>query len=67
MRISVDSSLCEAHSQCYVVDPDLFPLDDDGYSAVGQDRPVPAGEEDAARLGVSACPVAALRADDGGT
>jgi ferredoxin len=58
--IGVDPAVCEGHGQCYVVDPDLFPLDDDGYSAVGPDRPVPPGEEDTARLGVSACPVAAL-------
>lgn len=43
------------------MDPDLFPLDDDGYSAVGQDREVPADEEDQARAGVAVCPVAALR------
>jgi len=61
MRISVDSAVCEAHGQCSVVDPDLFPLDDDGYSAVGVDRPVPAGEEQQARIGVAACPVRALR------
>lgn len=60
MRISVDSEVCEGHGQCMVVDLDLFPLDDDGYSAVGTDREVPEGEEDLARLGVSACPVQAL-------
>lgn len=64
MKLSVDSTLCEAHSQCYIVDPDLFPLDDDGYSAVGQGRPVPPGEEEQARIGVSACPAAALRLDE---
>ena len=62
MKLGVDRELCEGHAQCMVVDPDLFPLDDDGYSAVGTDRPVPAGEEELARLGVLACPVQALRA-----
>jgi ferredoxin len=61
MRIAVDSTVCEAHGQCGVVDMDLFPLDDDGYSAVGSDREVPEGEEDIARLGIDACPVRALR------
>lgn len=60
MRISVDDDVCEGHGQCYVVDPDLFPLNDDGYSAIGRDKPVPPGEEDAARQGVDACPVFAL-------
>lgn len=63
MRISVDNAACEGHAQCSVVDPDLFPLDDDGYSAAGTDRPVPPGEEDLAELGVAACPVRALRID----
>jgi ferredoxin len=61
MRIGVDRSVCEAHGQCSVIDLDLFPLDDDGFSAVGPDAEVPAGEEDTAALGVGACPVRALR------
>jgi ferredoxin len=61
MRIGVDGEVCEAHGQCSIVDMDLFPLDDDGYSAVGPDREVPEGEEDAATLGVDACPVRALK------
>jgi len=46
---------------------DLFPLHDDGFSAVGPDSEVPPGEEDTARLGVAACPVRALRVLDQGT
>lgn len=61
MRIGLVPGVCEAHGQCGVVDMDLFPLDDDGFSAVGPDTEVPAGEEDTARLGVSVCPVRALR------
>ena len=61
MRIGVDRGVCEGHGQCSVVDMDLFPLDDDGYSAVGPATDVPEGEEDTARLGVAACPVRALR------
>jgi len=60
VKLSVDSDVCEGHGQCAVVDFELFPLDDDGYSAVGTDRPVPEGEEDVARIGVDACPVRAL-------
>jgi ferredoxin len=61
MKISVDSMACEAHGQCSFVDAELFPLDDEGYSTVGQDREVPAGQEDTARRGVAACPLTALR------
>jgi ferredoxin len=61
MKLAVDSAVCEAHGQCSVVDPDLFPLDDEGYSAVGSEREVPSGEEEQARVGVASCPVQALR------
>lgn len=64
MRVSVDRGVCEGHGQCSVIDPDLFPLDADGYSAVGDGRQVPAGEEEQARLGAAACPVAALLVED---
>jgi ferredoxin len=45
VKVSVDSGVCE---------------DDEGYSAVGTDRPVPDGEEDVAKAGVDSCPVRAL-------
>lgn len=60
VRIGADRDRCEGHGQCSVVDMDLFPLDDDGFTEVGPDRPVPPGEEDIARIGVAACPVQAL-------
>lgn len=60
MKVGVDRGVCDGHGQCNIIDPDLFPLDDDGYSAVGVDRAVPAGEEEQAQLGVDACPVRAL-------
>ena len=64
MKISLDEDRCDGHGQCAVVDPDLFPLNDDGYSDVGRHRPVPAGQEQIARDGVAACPVAALTIDE---
>lgn len=64
MKISVDNNKCEAHGMCWETDADLFPLDDDGYSAVGQGKEVPAGKEDLARAGVDACPMAALSIDE---
>jgi ferredoxin len=61
VRVGVDAEVCEAHGQCSIVDMDLFPLDDDGFSAVGPDAEVPDGEEATAKLGVNACPVRALK------
>ena len=61
MRVSVDLTRCEAHGQCHMADPDLFPLQEDGHSAVGDGRPVGEGKEEIALVGIQMCPVAALR------
>jgi ferredoxin len=60
VRIQVNESLCQGHGVCSLVDDALFPLDDDGHSALLELSDVPAGLEDTARRGVSSCPEAAL-------
>ncbi len=47
------------HAQCGAADPELFPLDDLGYSAL-QPREVAPGVEGRVRNGVAACPEGAL-------
>ena len=32
MKVRVDSAKCSGHARCYGVDPELFPIDDSGYS-----------------------------------
>ena len=64
MKVSVDRPLCSGHARCYAVDPEFFTLDDDGYSSLGENKPVPAGREELVRRGVSACPELALRIHD---
>lgn len=61
MKLEADNGLCEAHGQCAMVDDELFALNDDGFVALGDGVDVPPGKEQAARLGVDACPVQALR------
>jgi ferredoxin len=63
MKVSVDHDLCDARGRCNVVDPEVFTLDGDGYSSIGQGKQVPAGKADAAEQGVEVCPVQALRID----
>lgn len=55
----VDSSKCSGHAQCYAVSPELFPLDESGYSILVE-REVDPADEQAARDGVAACPEGAL-------
>jgi ferredoxin len=44
VKIRVDNAKCTGHAQCYAVDPDLFPIDDDGYSIL-RPREVKPGDE----------------------
>lgn len=59
MRIHVERSLCAGHAHCYGVDPDLFPIDDSGYSIL-EAHEVKPKDEQITRDGVAACPEMAL-------
>jgi len=63
MKVRVDNSKCMGHAQCYAVDPDLFPIDDAGYSVL-EAHEVRPGDETATRAGVGACPEQALILDE---
>ncbi|MFD9391064.1 ferredoxin [Streptomyces sp. NPDC060000] len=59
MKITVDTSACSGHARCAAAAPGLFRLDEDGY-ALPFEGEVPAGLEQAARDGESACPERAI-------
>ncbi|WP_234808986.1 MULTISPECIES: ferredoxin [Mycolicibacter] len=63
VRAIVDHDRCEGHGRCFAVAPDLFDLDDDGYSVVDEIT-VPEGRHDDAREAASSCPRAAIRLVD---
>jgi len=63
MRIHVDRSKCSGHALCAAAAPDLYTLDDDGYSTVDE-LDVPAGMEEAARRGMLTCPERAITVID---
>jgi len=63
MRVRVDTTKCMGHAQCYAVDPELFPIDENGYSVL-QDREVMPEVEQATRQGVEVCPEHALTIED---
>jgi ferredoxin len=64
MKVHLERSKCSGHAQCYALHPDLFPIDDDGYSTL-QDHAVAPGDEQATREGVNACPEVALIIEQG--
>lgn len=59
MRVRLEQSKCVGHAQCYAVDPDLFPIDESGYSTLTE-RTVAPEDEQATREAVAACPEMAL-------
>ena len=63
MRIRLERPKCVGHAQCYAVNPELFPIDDAGYSIL-EAHEVDPGNEQQIRDGVAACPEEALVLDD---
>jgi ferredoxin len=59
VKVHVDNSKCSGHARCYAVDPELFPIDDCGYSILTPHEVLP-GQEQLIRDGVAACPENAL-------
>lgn len=65
MKFVVDSALCNGHGQCYLLSPEVYSENDDGFNAaVGRTAAVPAGQEGAARAGALACPESAIQVLD---
>ncbi|MEB3070705.1 ferredoxin [[Mycobacterium] vasticus] len=63
MRVRLDKSKCQGHAQCHAVSPELFPIDEMGYSSL-EEHEVLAGDEELTRQGVAACPERALILED---
>ncbi|OBH94608.1 ferredoxin [Mycobacterium scrofulaceum] len=59
MRVRLEQARCVGHAQCYAVDPDLFPIDESGYSIL-EEHEVRAEDEQLTRDGVASCPEMAL-------
>jgi ferredoxin len=61
MKLKIDGELCSGHGRCYVLAPEVYELDDDGYNAHrGSVIDVAPGLEEAALLGLKNCPEAAI-------
>jgi ferredoxin len=60
MRIRVDREKCRGHNRCYALAPQLFDVDDLGYSTAKNQGRVPPDEEKPARLAVDNCPEYAI-------
>ncbi len=60
MKIKVEQEKCQGHNRCFTIAPDLFELDDLGYSHEVNEGIVPPGQEEKALLAVKNCPEKAI-------
>lgn len=59
MKVRLEQSRCVGHAQCYAVDPDLFPIDESGFSILDEHE-VAAQDEQLTRDGAESCPEMAI-------
>ncbi|HEY9314853.1 ferredoxin [Williamsia sp.] len=59
MKAEFDLNKCSGHARCFLVDPELFDIDDSGY-ALNAEVDIPAGDEGKAHEAVAACPERAI-------
>jgi len=64
VKVRVDPDLCQGHSRCYALAPELFEVDDYGLSTPHNDGVVPPELEEKARLAVLNCPEHAISVED---
>ena len=60
MRIVFDRGACQGHNRCYLLAPELFDVDDEGYAVLRVDGEVPADLEKKAQLAADNCPEYAI-------
>jgi ferredoxin len=61
VKYVVDEAMCSGHGLCAAIAPEVYTVDDEGFNAeIGLTLDVPAGQEQAARMGARSCPDAAL-------
>lgn len=60
MRIVYDRDACQGHNRCYLLAPELFDVDDEGYAILLVEGDLPPELEDKARLAADNCPEYAI-------
>lgn len=64
MRIRVDGARCQGHDRCRLLAPELFEVDEQGFSHERAGGVVPAGLEERARRAAANCPEGAIAIDE---
>ena len=66
MKITYDREACQGHNRCYMLAPELFDTDDEGYAILLVEGEVPAELEEKARLAADNCPEFAIEIEEKG-
>jgi ferredoxin len=64
MKITLDREACQGHNRCYLLAPEVFDVDDDGYALLRIEGDLPAELEEKARLAAENCPEYAITVED---
>ena len=64
MRIAYDRDACQGHNRCYLLAPELFDVDDEGYAVLRVEGQVPTDLEKKAQLAADNCPEYAIAIED---
>jgi ferredoxin len=60
MRAELDRDACQGHNRCYLLAPEVFDVDDEGYAILRIDGDIPTELEAKARLAADNCPEYAI-------
>lgn len=60
MRIQFDREACQGHNRCYLLAPELFDVDDEGYAVLLVEGEVPEELREKAELAADNCPEYAI-------
>lgn len=64
MKITYNREACQGHNRCYMLAPELFDVDDEGYAILLVEGDVPAELQEKAQLTVDNCPEYAIEISD---
>ena len=64
VKITYDREACQGHNRCYMLAPELFDTDDEGYAILLVEGEVPAELEEKARLAADNCPEFAIEIEE---
>jgi ferredoxin len=64
VRIIYNRDACQGHNRCYMLAPELFDVDDEGYAILLVTGEVPEELRDKAQLTVDNCPEYAIAVED---